>query len=479
MNKLIKSSVIVLATLFSLNTAFADNPYKIEGLSPSLYKEVIKNVPYNSNDRIYAVAIEKYLEAGHYYPKINLNENTRIIKIKIGKLIANGKYKGYFPKNDEANAQIILDSLPMIQADALSHNQKLVISASPDRDGNLVIDTSSTPLAKPIYGGGTSFSTFGPRFSSGDVVSQYGYANIDGYNLTGSITKGLPGLNKDSLGGNYLGETFGISHPTEEGILLLNISNSFSKIGGPDRGFDIKGNESQAVLDDKYYLNQSTFIHGGIGVETYTSKLGILGWKTNEQNSYADIGIDHKGEFESHNITYEFKSDITQGLVGSQNSFGNPSLLPKAGGNFTTITSELNAEKKLNKTFVLKGTVGGQLGTGSTPVIQQMYIGGPGRGSAVQTGAFSGASGAYGEAKITTVPLPIKVPFINQKINIEPYVGFNGGMVTQLTGPMKNNVSAEIGLQSQISKSLTADFGVSQSVIGKGASVGVSLQWNF
>jgi hemolysin activation/secretion protein len=141
-----------------------------------------------------------------------------------------------------------------------------------------------------------------------------------------------------------------------------------------------------------------------------------------------------------------------------------------AGGLFSILSAEYNRIQALPKGCLLFLEFQGQTTSYKLPVVEQIYIGGPGSVRGFPTGSFVGDNG-YSAAIEFRAPVPFggdtKIPFSNKKWkDFMQFVGFfdQGGVILNGNGEQQTHhkllIGAGIGARFYFPHDLTVSFDV-------------------
>ena len=320
-----------------------------------------------------------------------------------------------------------------------------------------------TPMAGRPWRVGTIFSSFGPRYAGSDVLSGYGYAHISGFDLSGSVTRGLPGMTvKQSRGGGYLGESIEIRRPTPEGIFGLSFSHANYLVGGPLQPLSLSGDVTQVRLGDRYpLLDGRAWLRGGLVWSGETEHLGAFGWQTRQRDTSAYLGA--SGSYVYRQIGISWRATLIHGVAGSDEAgSGQPNLMGRWSSSYTVERGRIEADRKLDAVR-LSTIFGFQHGSSGTPQVEQTYIGGEHRGSSFFTGSFSAPSGFWWSAQIAK-SAPFRFAVEGIPASLTPFLGVNGGAVMPDIGPTDNVAAFNIGATFKIGQHVNGMVGWSHTI---------------
>lgn len=309
---------------------------------------------------------------------------------------------------------------------------------------------------------GTIFSSYGPRYAGSDVISGYGRAAIDGFDVSASVTRGLSGLTpKQSAGGGYLGEAVSIARPTPEGIFSVQVSHAHYLTGGHLHSLDLTGTVNQLRAGDRYPIfDGHVWLRGGVAWASDSDKLGVLGWRSTQRDLSVYAGA--SGHYAWHGVAMNVRGAVWQGLAGSDTgTAGAPNIMGRWGEHYTVERFHLSLARDAGPVR-LTGKFGYQHGSPGTPQVYQAYIGGLGRGSSFFTGAFAGPSGYWWSGTVAKAKPIVLHPHF--RLALDPFVGVNGGSVSPDAGPARHVASVDVGAGIGLTKHLTGEIGWSHTV---------------
>lgn len=394
----------------------------------------------------------------------------RTIDLKIARFARTGPLSAYLPGGAQVTADRLDAALPLLSAAATAHHEHVNLGL--DRS-TMTMTPTVTPDAGPVWTLGTAFSSYGPRYAGSDVITNYGQLHADGFDLAGSVTVGLPGLNSDQAGGgNYLGEALSIDHPTTAGIFSVDVGRAHYAVGGPERRLGLTGTVDQITAGDRYpVLDGHVWLKGGFGWASDRERFGILAWTTTQQNASAYVGAN--AGYKWRGVSVSLKTSIWQGLAGSDDASGSaPNIMGAWSAHYTLERIHLAVARDVGPVR-LSGIFGYQHGSTGTPTAMQAYVGGEHRGSSFYTGSFSAPSGYWWSAEIAKAK-PVRLKLQSVRMAFDPYVGVNGGTVFHDVGGSSSIAAVTVGVSFAISRHLNGSIVWSHTI----AQPAVSHQGN-
>jgi hemolysin activation/secretion protein len=438
--------------------------------NPALLHKLAAHASGKSGVAIAQSLVDAAHRSGFRYVHATVDPATSAIALQIFPTFAtHGPMTGYLPAGKLVTKARLDDALPLLSAAAVAEHVHVDLGVNPE---TMTMAPALTATPGRAYGGGLVLSSYGPRYAGSDVMSGYGYAHADGWNISGSVTRGLPGLTpKQSAGGGYLGESVRLSRPTPDGVFALAISHAHYRTGGILRPLDLTGNITQLQAGWKYpVLAGHVWVRGGLAYASDSETLGVLGWTTTQKNFSAYAGL--AGHDVWHHALINARATVWHGLAGSDTtSAGSPNLMGTWSAGYAVERIRVSAHRQFGP-VMLHGVFGAQHGSAGTPAVMQSYIGGEHRGSSFFTGSFSGPSGYWWSASASAAK-PITAKIRGVKFAVVPYAGLNGGSVMPVFGPnvrvssvaagVKFNLGGHVSGLAGYSHTISAPSGVKQS----------------
>jgi hypothetical protein len=388
-----------------------------------------------------------------------VDQKKSTILLRVAPVFAkSGPFSGFLPGGKTVTPGRIKSALPLLSAAAIAHHEHVNLGY----DGPVMTATAS-PMPGRTWHVGTIFSSYGPRYAGSDVLSGYGYAHIDGFDISGSVTRGLPGLTpKQSRGGAYLGEAIEIKRPTPAGIFGFSFSHAHYLTGGPIQPLHLSGDVTQIKLGDRYpIMDGQVWLRGGFLWSGDTEKLGALDWWTRQRD--ASIYLGATGSYVYRKVDISWRATILHGIAGSDTAGpGQPNLMGRWSSSYAVERGRIEAGRTFN-VVRLTGIFGFQHGSPGTPQVEQAYIGGENRGSSFFTGSFEAPSGYWWSAKIEKA-VPVRFTVHNVPFRVTPYLGVNGGTVMPVTGPADSVAAFSIGAAFKVGRHISGQIGWSHTL---------------
>ncbi len=451
-----KISLAVTAALFSTcAVASTMNDWSVTGMPAPLLTTVSQDVGgLTGNGQALARSIVATLRAeGYAGAHATLYPVEHQIVVTLGPTGRKGKYAAYLPSGVPSTSSLNT-ALPLAEAAAEADNQNLHIKI-----GQNTINAYGTPSNSALGFGGVTLTSYGSRFAGSDTASAFGYGHYDGFDVSGSVTAGLPSWTpKQAMGGNYLSENLDLSMPSQYGIFSWKTTHTHFLAGGQAAPLDLYGNIWQTAIQDKYPLSPNLWVRGGLAYSLDKNTLGALDWSTDQSNTSVYGGVTSRGVIPAIGGQYHIRASVWQGVGGHQYGKG-PSVMGNMSSTYTVGRIRVGLRKlvKIDSFPIYTHAIlGVQYGSTGTPQLEQAYIGGQHRGSSFYTGAYAGNSGLWYDVNARTKYY--QVPKTDGLFKVSPYASFNGGEVQQ-DGITTHVAATGVGLNMKLTRHMYAQVG--------------------
>lgn len=306
-------------------------------------------------------------------------------------------------------------------------------------------------------------NNFGNRYSAGDYLATMGFAKHfgDGYQLSGSSTRGLPEFSSDSEDGEYYSFNLSGSKTTEYGKSSLAGMITNSQNGGEIKVLGSKSDIKTLSAKHEFDVNSHTSVFGELRYVENKSQFSTIGWS--DQQNYLMASIGSQLQAEGFTATGSFN----QGIVGNRDA--NMELLGSYNEGFSFITADLEYSKPfelLQYTPTFRMFAGGQSQIGSgTPSNERFSIGGIQRGRSQRFGAATAENGFYIGAELDS-PFVLLAP----GLIVQAYTGLDAGRAWDsnamlwLSDENTDTNAAFLGARGSYKNALNFDVGYARDI---------------
>lgn len=418
--------------------------------------------PAGGNGVAYARQLLAVLRA-HGYPAEHLTILEKSHEVFVapavfpsGATSGQGWISGYLPPaGTPVTRQALTRASRFLAPAALARNEHLNIRLPQSGPAQI----SAVPSGAPAFGGGLLMISSGPRYAGSDVATAYGWAHVDGTDINASLTRGLPGLTpKQASGGHYVGESLDIDHPTPWGTLTASLSHAHYLTGGPTLPLMIKGTVTQFEAGWRYPVAAGATLYAGVLHVHQIEELGVVGWASHQDTTALHATATWSHQFGE--VRVGVHGALLHGLAGEGGASTGPvSLLGLYSNNFTIERGRASLTAPAGPGLI-SIRFGGQRGPAGTPAALQAYIGGPGRGDSLFTGAYAAPSGAWSSATYTLDDI---LP-ASWRGTLQPYLSASDGTVWPAIGKPQTIASIGFGVTGRLSHRLSYRAGLAHTL---------------